>query len=401
MILDYLQAAYWMMWSKPVRSGLSLLGIYIGVLALFVILAIQEGARLSVEEIYRTQEAKVFLILPAFDQATLKMGALTRKQADEIKSLRGILSVMPRLEQEKDVRSLHRTTKAQVFGIDTGFIPVYRVRLLQGRNFLEREILFRQPVCLLTDRGAAKLFPLQGALGQFVEVEGTAFRVIGVVEWNSRITQRSYVGMDPELLLPVSWVDMPRDPVSDQSIFPMLEVRATPRMPVGEIQRGIGGVLSHGSAQRSKLYTISSLEDYLQGAREETTRMLKTLVAIAVISLLVGGIGVANVMLMSVTERTREIGIRKALGARRRDILFQFLVEAGVLAGAGGLIACLSGAAGIGLLPAFLHSPLPVVIPKWPAVGAFIFTFAIGLVAGAYPASLAAALSPAEALRYE
>jgi len=403
MILDYIHIAFLMMRVKPVRSLLSLLGIFIGVFALVIILAIHEGARKSLDDLYRTEGARIFIVMPAYDETTMRMGTLSPDDFPRLSSAPGILSVLPRMNAELEARSSGGVLKAQVMGIDSAFIPVYRVPVKAGRIFLDEEVAHNQPVCLLTDRGKEKLFPLTAAVGQSVDIQGTAYQVTGVVHWDTEISQRVFVGGDVDLLIPYTALLQRRESANSMGMgmIPMLEVRSLPSARAADVTKEIQDVLSHGDPARSKLYNVESLEDYIQGSKEGNERTLRSLLAIAAVSLLVGAIGIANVMLMSVTERTREIGVRKALGARRIDILLQFLVEASVLTFSGGVFAIMAGVGGIAILPTFVHQTFQLIVPPLSVAWCLLLTLLIGLLAGAYPASRAASLSPAEALRYE
>jgi len=395
MLLDYLNVSLLMMLSKPVRSILSLLGIYIGVLALVVILAIREGVRGQLEGLYKTNGAHVIFIHPGFDRVAKKIGRLTQEDVWRLSQVPGVLSAMARASAEKDIRTPAATLHAHLTGIDDRFISLYRVPLIRGRNFLKEEIDKRQAVCLLTVETTEKLFPTAEPIGQTIDLEGTAFRIIGVVDWDTETAGRTSLS-EVDVLIPALWL-APKE----GEFISMVEVRVRPEMSIEQGVQAVKTAISHGVESRENLYFVRSLEEMVERSRAFNDRILGGLLGIAGISLLVGGIGVANVMITSVTERTREVGIRKALGATRVHILSQFLVEASMLSASGGLLAVATGVVGVSVVKTLFNVSIPLAIPVLPCAACLFLTIVIGLVAGVYPASRAASLSPAEALRYE
>ncbi len=219
--------------------------------------------------------------------------------------------------------------------------------------------------------------------------------MIGVLEWDTAVGQRTSIA-EADVLVPSG-----RQAEAAPGTISTLEVLVSPRISPKQAVSLVKEAMSRGDSQREALFFVRSLDQMVARNREFNDRILAGLLGIAGISLLVGGIGIANVMVTSVTERTKEVGIRKALGARRTDILAQFLVESSVLCGTGGLLAVSTGSIGISLIPSFFDIKISLIVPPVPVLSCLGLTIFIGLLAGAYPASRAANLSPAEALRYE
>ncbi len=399
MFFEYLKIAFYMMRAKPVRSVLSLLGIYIGILALIIILSIHQGVRQDLDNLYRTRGAQIVLVFPSFNETTHKVGQLTVDQVNLLTTVKGVESALLRMSKEEELKSSSFALRHQVVGVDAAFLPLYRVPLKRGRLFLASEVSTRQPVCVLTQEAAHKLFPVTDPLQGRVTMLGSAFEVIGIVDWQETTSQRTFME-NVGAFVPHPWLSS-ASPSEGMGPFTCLEVRLQSEIAPAAAVQLVRRTLSHDDEDRAKQYMIMTLENFFRRKRETNEQTMRSLLAIAAISLLVGGIGVANVMLTSVTERTREVGLRKALGARRTDILLQFLVESSVLSGAGGFLAGLSGWVIIAVLPSLLKNSPHLIFPPSEVAACLLLTLVIGLIAGIYPASRAAALPPAEALRYE
>jgi len=258
MLADYLKISFLMMRAKPVRTALSLLGIYIGVLALVIILSIRDGIRQQLEDMFRTEGAHVVYVYPGFDQERKKIGRLGPDDVDLLRATPGVLSAAPRSSLEADVQSAATTIHAHVTGADEKFLSVYRIPLVRGRTFLVEEVRKKAMVCLLTTQAAKKLFPTSDALGQTLTMQGVTYQVAGILEWSLPATQRTSIP-DLDMLVP---------PIPEQGFVPMVEVRLDPHIPSARALELVKGAISRNNAEREAQYFVRSLDQGNERNRE-------------------------------------------------------------------------------------------------------------------------------------
>jgi len=290
-----------------------------------------------------------------------------------------------------------RSNFVQVFGSSHNFPYLFSFTVDEGRFFTEAELISRARVCALGHGPAQDLFPRVDPVGRTLRIEGEAYTVVGTIEPREHI-----IGAMGDNFVAVPWTSYEKDFVNpdleDRNFAASLEEG----YDIDAVQAEIVGALRKARrpkpSEANKFVAVAS-ETYGDIIDKVTQGVALVLVVMSSIGLMVGGIGVMNIMLISVTERTREIGIRRALGARRQDVLFQVLVEAGTLTGVGGIIGT-----GLGYLLSWAATSqlrFPFAISLWMVLLAVAFSVAIGLIFGLYPADRAAKMDPIEALRME
>jgi putative ABC transport system permease protein len=383
------------------RSFLTILGIVIGVAAVIVMVTVGAGATAQVSEQISSLGSNLLVIRPGQRIGHGQTTAAPPFDMDDVEALAreipAVAAVAPSASQRLVVVYGNANWATMVTGVDNQFFIVRNWEIISGRRFLETELRAGKAVCVIGATIARELFGPQDPLDQLIRVGNLSCTVIGVLEAKGQST----FGSDQDDLVLIPLRTFQRRIAGNRDIgliqVSVAEGRSTDKAK-GDIEyllrerRRITGSESDDFQVRD----MKEIANMLTG----TTRILTTLLgAVAAVSLLVGGIGIMNIMLVSVTERTREIGIRLAIGALEREVLLQFLVEAVVLSSFGGVIGILLALSASLGLSRLLHIPF-IFNPGIMAV-AFLFSAAVGIVFGFFPARKAARLDPIDALRHE
>jgi putative ABC transport system permease protein len=394
---------------NKLRSGLTVLGIVIGVAAVIAMLAVGKGAQESITGSINSIGTNLLVVFPGGkDQDRFR--PLTMRDADALRdqlAAPSIEAVAPTLEIGGEVTFGGQQTSSPLIGVTPEYLQVRNVNLAEGEFITEEHLLGRASVVLLGPEVAETLFGhTDGITGETVRIQGQPFRVIGVLESKGG---GEFGSEDNQMIVPLTTAKARLfGPKSGQSgdRVDAIYVQAAGADLVSQAMEEIAQILRtrHRITDEIDDFTIFTQQDLLAEAETITNVLTIFLGGIAGISLLVGGIGIMNIMLVSVTERTHEIGLRKAIGARKRDILTQFLTESSLLSLIGGMIGILLGwliSLIVGQIAMANNAPFTPVVALDAILLATIFSAAIGLFFGIYPANRAASLEPVEALRYE
>ena len=395
--IETIKMAFSAIWANKVRSFLTMLGVIIGVMSVTVLMGIGQGTTSSVTDSIASMGTNMLTVniqTRRIGFGGRNMGRNTRSSSakgtvilkmDDVLSLKeneNIQYVSPTVSGSLTAKAGSTNTTASVTGVLPDYASIVNTELASGRYIIDADVSNRSAVCVVGQELAMELFGNINVVGNTLHVDGRKFRIVGVLE-----------SEDTSLIMPFTLAQRMLESTSISTFY----VSAADSENVGAAQTAVERFL-YKKYQDDSTYSIMNQEEMLEAMEETTSTLSLMLGGIAGISLLVGGIGIMNIMLVSVTERTREIGIRKAIGAKRRNILMQFLIESVVLSGMGGVLGL---ALGYGLMYVLeTYMGMSVAPSTGVAQLSLGFSMFVGVAFGLYPANKASKLKPIDALHY-
>ena len=393
-LLESVRVALESIWANKLRSGLTMLGIIIGVAAVCLVVAIGQGGKNQIMAELEKMGSNLFVVYAM----SMSNETITPEERITVEDAQAILNYIPSVKavapsayEFAEVETRKITVQTMVVGTTADYTEIRALPLKSGRFFNEQDTRSARRLAVIDERLAETLFGRsEAALGKKVMLKKVPVVVVGIIKEQ----QSMFGGGGSQIYIPISfWQNLFNTNRVDQ-----LEASAISK---DQVEESIDKTLKllHRRHKNTDRYRAFNMEKEMEAANKAMGIMTTIISAIAGISLVVGGIGVMNIMLVSVTERTREIGVRMALGARRKDVLIQFLIEAIVISTVGGIIGMILGLGGSLLMALALK--IPPFFSWTPVILAFTFSAVIGIFFGIYPANKAARLDPIEALRYE
>ena len=404
-ILNIARIAFKALRRNKIRSALTALGVIIGVASVIAMIALSSGARAAIDaQIQSTGTNVVYVSAGSFARMGSVRGGigsvqtLTLEDAQAIKEqVAAVGKLTPVVRGRAQVIAANENWATSIEGGNEDYLSVRNWPLASGDNISPRDVLVSEKVCLLGDTVAQNLFLGQDPVGQIIRIKSLPFRVVGVLTPKGQ----GQWGQDQDDIIVAPYTTIQKKLLGITYIQQIM-VSATRADTVEEAAREMTRLLR----QRHRIqnpdeddFTVRTVEEMAQTRVQLAQTMTGLLMSVASVSLLVGGIGIMNIMLVSVTERTKEIGLRMAVGARTRDILRQFLTEAVSLSALGGIVGIVLGVGVSQGLTKVLG--WPTLITSSSIAIAFAFAAAVGIFFGYYPARKAATLDPIDALRYE
>jgi putative ABC transport system permease protein len=392
---------------NKMRSSLTMLGIIIGVGAVIAMIAVGSGAKKRIAEQIASMGSNLLIVLSGSSTSgglRFGSGTVPTLTADDAKAIQteipAVKYVAPSLGGVAQVVFGNQNWSTLINGTTPEALEIREWPLSSGRPFTQQDIEGATKVCLLGKTVADNLFGGIDPVGQIVRIKKVPFTVIGVLAPKGQSTYGQ--DQDDTIIVPLTTAQKRLFGMQFPGMVRVIAVQAREPEVMKQVEDQINDLLRqrhHLQAKQDNDFTVRNLTEVMSTAEQSANVMSLLLGAIASISLIVGGIGIMNIMLVSVTERTREIGIRIAVGAKGRDILLQFLIESLVLSLIGGTLGIGIGIVGTLILSTFTQ--WPTLFSMQAILLAFLFSGSVGVFFGFYPARKASLLNPIEALRYE
>ena len=405
MFRESMRMAWASLLANKMRSLLTMLGIIVGIGAVIAIVGVGDGAKdLIMGEFEGIGASSIIISASSSDAQDQDM--ITARDIEDIRNLDDVRLVSPSVYGFGYVRYYARERQVTFYGMDQDYAPLASLKVLNGRSLTHTELASKQPVALIEKNSAAQLFGNSDPIGETVEIisrgKKQTFTIMGVIETSAS----TFMGMTPseaEQEMPLTLylpLQVAQELGRRRDTFYMIMVMADDPNLLEQTGNQVLRLLetNHNNSDR-KVYQKQNVTELLEQANRIIDIVTTAISAIAALSLLVGGIGVMNIMLVSVTERTREIGIRKALGATIGDIMFQFMTESVILTFVGGAIGIIFGLGASLMMGKILGFKASISIVA--IIVALIFSSGVGLFFGIYPARKASMLNPIDALRNE
>jgi putative ABC transport system permease protein len=403
-IAPTLHVAYRALRRNKMRSVLTALGIIIGVGAVIAMVGIGNGAKAQVEAQIASLGENVILI---FSGSTTSSGIRTgwggagTLKIEDAEAIRrevpGVIGVSEEVVSTSQVAAGNQNWFTRIYGESADYFDIRQWPLADGAPFTAQDVRSANKVCVIGRTTATQIYGNENPIGQILRVKNVPFTITGVLMPKGLSPQ----GVDQDDIVVMPYTSAMKRVIGGTTLR-NINVQIGDQSQIAAAQQQIISLLRQRHnirPGRDDDFTVRTQQEIAETATATSRVMTVLLGAIAGVSLLVGGIGIMNIMLVSVTERTREIGVRLAVGARGNDILTQFLIEAVALSSVGGVIGILCGIGASRILSVYAHWPTLISISS--IVVAFLFSAAVGVFFGFYPARKAAALDPIEALRYE